>query len=512
MMVEIKKILDLHLDSQNPRFFDGKKIRSEPEIIKYLLEYEEIIPLANEINDYGGLLLGERLICTIENGNYVVLEGNRRCTACKLLLDPKLIPPEFKSKFPHINEETRNMIEEIEIDIIDSRDEAAYVLSKRHVDGPRKWGAFEKKRFHVFHYERTKSLKLVGSLSSFSEQTIREDCKDYYFYQTVKDIFIKNHSDSFIPEDDKPTFIWDRLYRFLKPYLEFAFDANYNLVIPDDEEQKSKFLDILSDFGHLYWEEKVLNSRTANTEIDFRKKLSVYPNIEKKLYAYHNKYILRKIDEIHKDSDSNSSSGTTKKENESGMQKKMSNSNSINPNAMNTFGTTAKPSISNPNTKTSRGDMYGNSTHRNTFLPKGFNINLSPEANSLTIELSSLKVTEFKVLSATMIRPYFEACINGFLGNKDGKLPYKINKIISILTCDDFGMTPQEYSTFKDLITKGEKALITYEGSSNYKTGPLLTELNMSTHNGVFDFEIHRSNLDGIILKIILAMNKNKNF
>ncbi|MDY0194409.1 MAG: hypothetical protein RBR93_12945, partial [Aliarcobacter butzleri] len=124
-MTIIKKILDLQLDSQNPRFFDGDKIRSEPEIIKYLLDYEEIIPLAKEINDYGGLLLGERLICTIENEKYVVLEGNRRCTACKLLLNPKLIPSEFKNNFPHIKKETRDNIEEAEIDIITSRDEAA---------------------------------------------------------------------------------------------------------------------------------------------------------------------------------------------------------------------------------------------------------------------------------------------------------------------------------------------------------------------------------------------------
>ena len=503
-MTEIKKILDLHLDSQNPRFFDGIRIRTESEIIQYLLDYEEIIPLANEINDCEGLLPGERLICTIENKKYIVLEGNRRCTACKLLLNPELIPSEFKNKFPHIRENTRRNIEEIEIDLITTRDEAAYVLSKRHVDGPKKWGAFEKKRFHVFHYERTKSLKSVTKLSGFSDQTIREDCKNYYFYQIFKEIFTLKYPKLSIPEDDKPTFIWERLYRYLKPYLNLSFDSDYKLIVPKEENQKDRFIEVLSDFGYLYWKKKDLNSRSANTEIDFRKKLIEYPDIEKRLYGYHNKYILKNIENKTNDiCNSSSSESKTKKD----LKPKNKNLDLTKPNLLSSG---FKPVSTIPETSTSRGEMYGNSSHRNTFLPKGFNINLSPEANSLTIELSALKVMDFKILSATMIRPYFEACINGFLGNKNGKLTDRIKKTLSMLSHSDFSMTIQEYTAFNDLITKGEKALIIYE-NNNVKTGPLLTDLNMSTHNGVFDFEIHRSNLDGIILKIILAMNKNKN-
>ena len=41
-----------------------------------------------------------------QDGNLIVAEGNRRICACKLLLNRKLIPDEYKSSFPKVSSET----------------------------------------------------------------------------------------------------------------------------------------------------------------------------------------------------------------------------------------------------------------------------------------------------------------------------------------------------------------------------------------------------------------------
>ena len=71
--------LDIALDRQNPRI-NVSRDDSESEIIRKLLEHEEIVDLARKIAK-SGLLPGERIIVVKENGQYVVLEGNRRVCA-----------------------------------------------------------------------------------------------------------------------------------------------------------------------------------------------------------------------------------------------------------------------------------------------------------------------------------------------------------------------------------------------------------------------------------------------
>src|ERR1700681_660300 len=93
--------LDIALDRDNPRINvdDGDK---ESDIIRKLIRYEDVQDLARKIAKTG-LLPDERIIVVQEKGQWVVLEGNRRICACKLLLSPQLVPPEFRKTFPKIS-------------------------------------------------------------------------------------------------------------------------------------------------------------------------------------------------------------------------------------------------------------------------------------------------------------------------------------------------------------------------------------------------------------------------
>lgn len=78
----------LHLDVNNPRIkYRGENL-NQTQIMKFLIQNERVYELAKKISEEGYFVGEEPIIC-IEGNKKVVLEGNRRTAALKLLQDPK---------------------------------------------------------------------------------------------------------------------------------------------------------------------------------------------------------------------------------------------------------------------------------------------------------------------------------------------------------------------------------------------------------------------------------------
>lgn len=78
----------LNLDLNNPRIKYRGVPLNQTQIMKFLIENEKVYELAKKISEEGYFVGEEPIIC-IENNKKVVLEGNRRTSALKLLQDPK---------------------------------------------------------------------------------------------------------------------------------------------------------------------------------------------------------------------------------------------------------------------------------------------------------------------------------------------------------------------------------------------------------------------------------------
>ncbi len=78
----------LSLDLNNPRIKYRGVALNQTQIMKFLIENEKVYELAKKISEEGYFVGEEPIIC-IENNKKVVLEGNRRTAALKLLQDPK---------------------------------------------------------------------------------------------------------------------------------------------------------------------------------------------------------------------------------------------------------------------------------------------------------------------------------------------------------------------------------------------------------------------------------------
>jgi hypothetical protein len=78
----------LNLDLNNPRIKYRGVPLNQTQIMKFLIENEKVYELAKKISEEG-YFVGEEPIISIENNKKIVLEGNRRTSALKLLQDPK---------------------------------------------------------------------------------------------------------------------------------------------------------------------------------------------------------------------------------------------------------------------------------------------------------------------------------------------------------------------------------------------------------------------------------------
>ncbi|MHB1682964.1 MAG: hypothetical protein ACYCYO_09115 [Bacilli bacterium] len=171
----------LLLDTQNPRINSNPQ-SSQEELKLRLLKNERVVELAHKISAGGGLLPGERIITCIENGQYIVLEGNRRVCACQLLIDPKLLPIEYKRKFPvATNEELLENIKVIPIEVAPDREAAEPVITIRHTEpGIIRWSTTANMRRVGRWFDEGRSLEEIVLKSGMSGSTVRKRLREYY--------------------------------------------------------------------------------------------------------------------------------------------------------------------------------------------------------------------------------------------------------------------------------------------------------------------------------------------
>lgn len=142
--IKLLSVSDLTFDRKNPRLSEFDVADNEPDIIKVLWETMDVQELVLSIAA-SGYFQHEPMIVAEENGRNVVIEGNRRLAAVKLLLKPD-IGEELNAKIPDISNEHRKSLLEIPT-LLSSRKGAWRYLGFKHVNGPAKWGSYAKSKY-----------------------------------------------------------------------------------------------------------------------------------------------------------------------------------------------------------------------------------------------------------------------------------------------------------------------------------------------------------------------------
>ena len=135
------KLSSLYLDVNNPRIrYRGENL-NQTQIIKLLIEKEKVYELAKKISEEG-YFVGESPIICIEKNKKVVLEGNRRTAALKILQNPKKYLPIAKANILIKNITANNfpVDNKIRCDISPNRLLANPIIYERHRgDSLKKW-------------------------------------------------------------------------------------------------------------------------------------------------------------------------------------------------------------------------------------------------------------------------------------------------------------------------------------------------------------------------------------
>lgn len=141
-----RPVSDLSFDLQNPRLteFGLTEASTVATVIRILWDAMDVEELALSIAACG-FFRHEPLIVAQERGKYVVIEGNRRLAAVKLLLDPALVA-ELKVRVPAIDEKAKEDLRELPT-LLSNREAAWQYLGFKHVNGPARWSSYAKAQY-----------------------------------------------------------------------------------------------------------------------------------------------------------------------------------------------------------------------------------------------------------------------------------------------------------------------------------------------------------------------------
>jgi hypothetical protein len=147
---DFKNLGELELDAYNPRLPKSLQGKEEKDIIEFMLLEATTLELMMAIGE-NDFFLGEQLLIVpkVNSEGFIVVEGNRRLTAVKLLDNPDIATVQ-KSKVKQIYEEAEYHPKSIPCLMFQDRDDILRYVGYKHITGIKSWRLLERGR-HLFH-------------------------------------------------------------------------------------------------------------------------------------------------------------------------------------------------------------------------------------------------------------------------------------------------------------------------------------------------------------------------
>ena len=162
---------ELQFDRQNPRLagMDISVGSTDEDIIRILWDAMDVRELVMSIQA-SGFFSHEFLI--VEEDTQVVLEGNRRLAAVRLLLEPAFLE-ERANQIPRLPTSALEALETVPV-IYKTREEAWRYLGFKHVNGPAKWSSYAKSCYIAsVHRDHGVSLEDIAHQIGDTHKTVQ---------------------------------------------------------------------------------------------------------------------------------------------------------------------------------------------------------------------------------------------------------------------------------------------------------------------------------------------------
>lgn len=194
----------LVLDTNNPRLPSYMKGKGEKEIIDYMVLEESTLELMQAIGEKG-FFPGEQLLVVEKDGVFLVVEGNRRLTAVKLLNNPEITSAQstIVKKIKQESKPENQYIATLPCMVFEKEEDIHDYLGYRHVTGIQPWNLRQKADYLAYLKEKNYAdlnieeasneiRKMIGSKRDYVKrvlvgQLIYTKIKDHKFF-SIKDL------------------------------------------------------------------------------------------------------------------------------------------------------------------------------------------------------------------------------------------------------------------------------------------------------------------------------------
>ena len=196
--IEYKPISNLHFDPDNPRIPTTRQKDEDSKIIDYMIIKENLFDIVGSIGDQG-YFPGEPLLVVPAHeagqGHFIVVEGNRRLAALKLLNDFSLATVRKNAVAQLLDKVYAEIPKEAPVIVFDEREELLDYLGYRHITGVDQWDSLAKARFltqlkdvHKSNFSDERDLlkhlaKLIGSTTNY----VRKLLVGFQLYKEIDD-------------------------------------------------------------------------------------------------------------------------------------------------------------------------------------------------------------------------------------------------------------------------------------------------------------------------------------
>jgi len=170
---EQEPIDSLYFDTKNPRLAmaDVSEATPQDEVLRVLWREMAVDEIALSIAA-NGFFTYEPLFAAKENSRLVVIEGNRRLAAAKLLRDEALRKKVGATDLPAISPEIRKQLDTLPV-IRCTREEVWQFLGFKHVNGPQSWESYSKAKYIAWvHNELKVPLNDIASQIGDGHSTV----------------------------------------------------------------------------------------------------------------------------------------------------------------------------------------------------------------------------------------------------------------------------------------------------------------------------------------------------
>jgi len=200
--IEPKSVSDLLLDPENPRLAEDGRALTDDQLLAKLYATEALDELAMSFAR-SGYFWEEPLVVVPHAsapGKYIVVEGNRRLAALKILLSDVKRAELNAADFPRLSAERATELRRVPTVEYTSRNDVVPYLGFRHITGAKKWEPYAKARYISQLVESGRSLGEIESLIGDGAKAVKKLYQAYVVFRQIRDELeedVQNIKDSF---------------------------------------------------------------------------------------------------------------------------------------------------------------------------------------------------------------------------------------------------------------------------------------------------------------------------